>query len=66
MFVRLISRMAMPILRCQRIQFSRALTILNNRLIIHNLTQIRIPVMDELKETDQDEELQDSISLTSA
>ncbi|CAK81533.1 unnamed protein product (macronuclear) [Paramecium tetraurelia] len=66
MFVRLISRMAMPILRCQRFQFSPALTILNNRLIIHNLTQIRIPIMDELTESDQDEELQDGLSLTSA
>ncbi|CAD8092043.1 unnamed protein product [Paramecium sonneborni] len=66
MFVRLIQRMTMPILRCQRIQFSPALTILNKRLIIHNLTQIRIPVMNELTESEQDEELQDSISLTSA
>ncbi|CAD8069049.1 unnamed protein product [Paramecium primaurelia] len=66
MFARLITRIAMPVLRCQRIQFGPALTILNNRLIIHNLTQIRIPVMDELTESDQDEELQDSISLTSA
>ncbi|CAD8167036.1 unnamed protein product [Paramecium octaurelia] len=66
MFARLISRIAMPVLRSQRIQFGPALTILNNRLIIYNLTQVRIPVMNELTESEQDEEIQDSISLTSA